>query len=69
MEQEHVIHGLLRKRQEIADVLELAQGRVRQLVLDIDAVDATLRLFNPDMEIGVIRVRPTPRRHTAFRGK
>ena len=69
MEYEHVIHGLLRKRQEVADALDLAQGRVRQLVLDIDAVDATLRLFQPDIEVGIVRVRPTPRRHTAMRGE
>jgi hypothetical protein len=33
------------------------------------AVDATIKLFQPDMEIGIVRVRPTPRRHTAFRGE
>ena len=69
MEQEHVITGLLRKRQEIADALEIAQGKVRQLIHDVDAVDATLKLFRPDMEIGIVRVRPTPRRHAAFRGE
>ena len=69
MEQEHVITGLLRKRQEIADALEIAQGKVRQLIHDVDAVDATLKLFRPDMEIGIVRVRPTPRRHAAFQGE
>ncbi len=63
-----VLHGLLRKRQEIADKLELAQGQVRQLVLDIDAVDATIRLFQPDIDLDVVKVRPTPRRHEAHRG-
>ena len=69
MEHEHVINGLIRRRQEIADALELAQGTVRRLVLDIDAVDATIRLFQPDAELGTVRVRPTPRRHQAFRGE
>ena len=69
MEHEHVINGLLRHRQEIADALELAQGRVRRLVLDIDALDATIRLFQPDAQIGAVRVRPTPRRHQAIRGE
>ena len=69
MEQEHVITGLLRKRQEIADALEIAQGKVRQLIQNVDAVDATLKLFRPDKEIGIVRVRPTPRRHAAFRGE
>jgi len=62
-----VLHGLLRKRQEIADKLELTQGQVRQLVLDIDAVDSTIRLFHPDVEIGVVRIKPVPRRHAAVR--
>ena len=69
MEHEHVINGLMRRRQEIADALEAAQGKVRQLVLDIDAVDAVIRLFQPDTPIGLVRVRPTPRRHQAIRGE
>ncbi len=63
-----VLHGLLRKRQEIADKLDLAQSQVRQLVLDIDAVDATIRLFQPDIDLSVVKVRPVPRRHEASRG-
>jgi len=65
MENQNVINGLLRRRQEIADKLELAQGQVKQLVLDIDAVDSTLRLFQPDIEIGFVRIKPIPRRHAA----
>ena len=32
-------------------------------------MDATIKLFQPDLEIGIVRVRPAPRRHTAFRGE
>ena len=38
------------------------------MILDIDAVDATLRLFQSDIDLAVVRVRPTPRRHEASRG-
>ena len=69
MENEHVINGLLRRRQEIADALDLAHDKVRQLVQDIDAVDATIKLFEPDRQIGIVRIRPTPRRHQAIRGE
>lgn len=69
MENEHVITGLLRKRQSIADELDAAQNKTRLLIQAIDAVDATIKLFQPDMDIGIVRVRPTPRRHTAFRGE
>ena len=62
-----VLHGLLRKRQEIADKLEITQSQVRQLILDIDAVDSTIHLFDPDVEIGVVRIKPVARRHAALR--
>lgn len=64
----HTLSGLIRKRQEIAAELDAAQSRVRQLILDIDAVDATIRLFQPDIDLDVVKVRPTPRRHEAHRG-
>jgi len=63
-----VLSGLIRKRQEIAADLDAAQSRVRQLILDIDAVDATIQLFQPDIDLDVVKVRPTPRRHEAHRG-
>ncbi len=67
MENDNVVSGLLRRRQEVADKLELVQGQVRQLVLDLDALDTTIRLFRPDAEIGVVRMKPIPRRHAAVR--
>ena len=67
MENDNVVSGLLRRRQEIADKLEITQSQVRQLILDLDALDSTLRLFRPDVEIGVVRINPIPRRHAAVR--
>ena len=67
MEHDLIVSGLLRRRQEIADRLELVQGQVRQLVLDLDALDSTLRMFRPDVEVGVVRIKPIPRRHAAVR--
>lgn len=49
MENDDVVNGLLRRR-EVEDALEVAQGWVRQLMLDLDALDATPRLFRPDVE-------------------
>ena len=68
MENEHVVPGLVRKRAEIAE-LEVAQTRVGQLILDIDAVDATIRLFAPDIDLEEIKPKPLPPRHAAFRGE
>ena len=69
MENEHVLAGLVRKRSEIAGQLEAAQMQVRQLIIDVDNVDATIRLFAPDMDLEEIRPKPVPPRHTAFHGE
>ena len=63
-----VLSGLIRKRQEIMTELDVVQSKMRQLILDIDAVDGTIRLFQPDIDLSVVKVRPTPRRHEAHRG-
>ena len=69
MENEHVITVRTRRRQSIADDVEATQNKLRLLVQGIDAVDATIKLFQPDMEIGMARIRLTPRRHSALRGE
>jgi hypothetical protein len=71
MENEHVLSGLIRKRAEIAGELEAAQNRVRQLIIDIDIdnVDATIRIFEPDIDLDEIRPKPLPPRHAAFKGE
>ncbi len=69
MENEHVLSGLIRKRAEVAGELEAAQNRVRQLIIDIDNVDATIRLFQPDIDLAKIRPKPLPPRHAAFKGE
>jgi hypothetical protein len=58
-----VLSGLLRKRQEIAAEIENLESRLHGLVIDIDAVDLTIRLFSPGLDVETVRVRPTPRRH------
>ena len=62
-----VLSGLIRKRAEVAGGLEAAQQRVRQLIIDIDNVDATIRLFAPDIDLEEIRPKPLPPRHAAFK--
>lgn len=68
-ENEHVLAGLIRKRAEIAGQIEAAQMQLRQLVIDIDNVDATIRLFKPDIDLEEIKPKPLPPRHTAFKGE
>lgn len=68
-ENEHVLSGLLRKRAEIAGELQAAQAAVRQHIIDLDAVDATIRLFSPNIELEDIRPKPLPARHAAYKGE
>lgn len=66
---EHVLSGLLKKRAEIAGKIEATQIAMRQLVIDLDHVDATIRVFNPDIDLDDVRPKPLPPRHAAFRGE
>jgi hypothetical protein len=50
-------------------MLEHHQAKVRQLLIDLDAVDQALRLFNPDIELEMIKPKPLPPRHAAYKGE
>jgi hypothetical protein len=69
MTDEHTMAGLLRKRAEIAGKLEHAQTIVRQLVIDLDSLDTTIRLFSPDIDLEDVRPKALPPRHAAFKGQ
>lgn len=68
-EHDHTISGLLAKRAELAGLLEHHQAQVRQLMIDLDACDATIRLFKPDIDLDEIKPKPLPPRHAAYRGE
>jgi hypothetical protein len=69
MENEHVLGGLTRKRAEIAGQIEHTQAALRRLVTDLDAIDAAIRIFDPEADIGAIKAKAYPPRHAAFRGE
>jgi hypothetical protein len=69
MEDEHDPPDLLRQRAEIARKLDAAQLRVRQLIIDINAIDASIRLFVPDVDLPEIRSKPLPHRHATSQGE
>lgn len=60
MENAHVPGGLIRNWTETVVWLEDAWGRVFQLAIDSDKVDATIRLFAPDIDLAEIRPKPHP---------
>ncbi len=69
MTETHVVSALIQKRAELAGKIEHAQTTLRQLIIDLDNLDATLRLFEPDIELDDIKPKPMPPRHAAFRGE
>lgn len=69
MENDHTINALTRKRAEIAGRIEHHQTLLRQSIIDLDNLDATLRLFVPDIELEDIKPKPFPPRNAAFRGE
>jgi hypothetical protein len=69
VENQHTINALTRKRAEIAGQIEHCQQRMRGLVIDLDHVDAALRMFAPDIDLQAIPNRPLPPIHLAFKGE
>lgn len=69
MEKPNTISALLAKRGEIAGRIEAAQQVLKELVQDLDAVDATIRIFDPDCDLGMIKAKPVPPRFQTFRGE
>ncbi len=69
MTEPHVVTGLMTKRAELAGMLEHHQAKVRQLVIDLDAIDQVLRLFKPDIELDAIKPKPMPPRYAAVQGR
>ncbi len=56
-----VLSGLIRKRQELAADLDAAQATLGRVVASLDALDATIRLFSPDLDLDAARVRSARR--------
>ena len=68
-DQPNVLHALTRKRAEVAGQIEHNQLELRRLIAELDHIDATIRIFNPTIDIGAIRSKPVPPRHAAFKGE
>jgi hypothetical protein len=66
---QHVLSGLIAKRAELAGRIEAAQSELRRLVIDLDSLDATIRLFAPEIDLDEVRPKPLPARNQAFRGE
>jgi hypothetical protein len=52
MGETHVVSALKEKRIKLATEIEGLQAQLRQRVIDPDHCEATLRLFDPEADIG-----------------
>ena len=57
MENQNVLFGLIRKRQEVAGELETAYGRIAALTAALSSLDGTIRLFAPETALDEIAPR------------
>lgn len=55
MAEKHVITALVTRRARVAGDIENAQETVKKLVADLEHIDATIRLFDPDYRIEGIK--------------
>jgi hypothetical protein len=67
MVESHVVSGLVAKRGELAGEAERHRRELHRLADELVHLDATIRLFAPDDDLGGIRVRRRRHRHQWFK--
>ena len=63
----NTLAGLIEIHREIAGKIEATRQTLNALVFDLEAVEHTIRLLDPDAQLG--RAKPTPATDAAFRGE
>jgi hypothetical protein len=69
VERPNTVSGLIEKRRQIAGKIEHHQAELRQLIIDLDNLDHTIRLFDPDIDLEAFRPKPLPPRNQAYKGE
>ena len=64
-----VLNGLIKKRSEIAGRIHAAHEEAARLVAELDHLDCTIRLFDPEIDFQDIPVKALPPPNAAFRGE
>ena len=59
----------MRKRAELVSEIEGFRSRMNVLLVALDHVDAAIRVFKPDVDVGDLPERPVPPANAAFRGE
>jgi hypothetical protein len=69
MAESHVVAALISKRAELAGLIEHQQKEMGRLADDLAHLDATLRLFSPEIDLRTIRAKVHTGCGTAFSGQ
>ena len=63
----HVVSGLIAKRAEIAGLIEYHLQEARRIGVDLQHLDATIRLFAPDYDMRTVRAKQYRRKNSHFK--
>lgn len=63
------LSGLLRKRAEMAGQVEAKQAELGALITAMSHIDATIRVFRPDIDLADLPEKLAPAPFTGFRGE
>jgi hypothetical protein len=66
-ERPNTLSGLIEMHREIAGRIDATRRALDAMVFDLEAVEHTIRLLDPDAQLG--RAKPLPAAHAAFRGE
>ena len=66
-ERPNTVSGLVEKHREIHGQIEAKRRELDRLIADLEAVEHTIRLFDPQAQLG--RAKPLPSIHAAFKGE
>lgn len=67
-ERPNTVAGLVAKRSEIAGKIDALREELRKAIVDLDHIDAAIRLFDPTYDIGAIAARPVREAQIVRRG-
>lgn len=68
VERPNTIAGLQAKRAELIKLRARLHSEVKKITCDIDHLDATIRLFDPEADLERVRLNTYATKHRAFKG-
>jgi len=66
---DYMVTGLTKKRAELAGEIEATHERLRQMIADLEHIDATLRIVAPQIEVDDIKPKFRPPDDWSKRGQ